>query len=138
MIKTFWQNYGLKKTFTANLKTVNFLVVTFNLCTRKYQPYKKSNNTPTYINDNSNHPPNIIKALPNNISKRISNVSSDKATFNNAALFYKFILSTSGYKEKSHVSTRFDTFKESKTKKDNIVKPTIPCERGNKLLKQTF
>ena len=99
MIKTFRQNYGLKKTFTANLKTVNFLVVTFNLCTRKYQPYKKSNNTPTYINDNSNHPPNIIKALPNNISKRISNVSSDKATFNNAAHSYNDVLSVSGYKE---------------------------------------
>ena len=99
MIKTFRQNYGLKKTFTANLKTVNFLVVTFNLCTRKYQPYKKSNNTPTYINDNSNHPPNIIKALPNNISKRISNVSSDKATFNNVAHSYNDVLSVSGYKE---------------------------------------
>ena len=116
MIKTFRQNYGLKKTFTANLKTVNFLVVTFNLCTRKYQPYKKSKNIPTYINDNSNHPPNIIKALPNNILKRISNVSSNKATFNNAAHSYNDVV-CEWVQRKSYLSTRFDTIKEGKTKK---------------------
>ena len=87
----------MKITITTNLKTVNFLDVTFNLCTGKYQPYKKPNDTPTYINVNSNHPPNIIKALPNNISKRISNISSDKATFN-VAPSYNNVLSASGYK----------------------------------------
>ena len=85
MIRTFWENTHLKITITTNLKTVNFLDVTFNLCTGKYQPYNKPNDTPTYINVNSNHPPNIIKALPNSISQRINNISSDKATFNNAA-----------------------------------------------------
>ena len=85
---------------TTNLKTVNFLDVTFNLCTGKYQPHKKPNDTPTYINVNSNYPPNIIlKALPANISKRISNISSNKTTFNNAAPFYNGVLPTSGYKE---------------------------------------
>ena len=77
----------------TNLKTVNFLGVAFNLCTGKYQPYKKPNDTPTYISVNSNHLPNISKALPNSISKRISNISSNKATFN------KDVLSASGYKE---------------------------------------
>ena len=84
-IRTFRQSFGLKITITTNLKTVNFLDATFNLCTGKYQPYKKRNDTPTYINVNSNHPPNIIKALPNSISQRTNNISSDKATFNNAA-----------------------------------------------------
>ena len=85
MIRTFRENFSLKITIATNLKTVNLLDVTFNLCTGKYQLYKKPNDTPTYINVNSNHPPNIIKALPNNISKRISNISSNKAKFNNAA-----------------------------------------------------
>ena len=85
MIRTFPENFGLKITTTTNLKTVNFLDVTLNLCTGKYQTYKKPNDTPTYINVNSNHPPNIIKALPNSISQRINNISSDKATFNNVA-----------------------------------------------------
>ena len=99
MIRTFRENFGLKMTITTNLKTINFLDVISNLCTRKYQPYQKPNDTPTYTNVNSNHAPNIIKALPTNISKRISNISSDKATFNNAALSYNDVLSASGYKE---------------------------------------
>ena len=67
MIRTFRGNFGLQITITTNLKTVNFLDVTFNLCTKKYQPYNKQNDTPSSINVNSNHPPNIIKALPNSI-----------------------------------------------------------------------
>ena len=65
MIRTFRENFGLKITIATNLKTVSFLDVIFNFCIGKYQPYKKPNDTPTYINVNSNHPPNIIKALPN-------------------------------------------------------------------------
>ena len=88
MIRTFRENSGLKITMTTNLKTVNFLDVTFNLCTRKCQPYNKPKGTPTCIDVNSNHAPNIIKALPNSISQRISNISADKATFNNAPPSY--------------------------------------------------
>ena len=87
IIRTFRENFGLKITITPNLKIVNFLDVTFNRCTGRYQPYKKQNDTPIYINVNSNHHPNIIKGLPDSISQRISNISSDKATFNNAAPF---------------------------------------------------
>ena len=99
MIRTFRQNFSLEITITTNLKTVNFLDVTLNLWTGKYQPYKKPNDTPTYTNVNVNHPPNIIKTLPDNFSKRISNISSDKATFNNDAPFYNDVLSVSEYKE---------------------------------------
>ena len=89
----------MKITIATNLKTVNFWDVTFNLCTGEYQPYKKPNDTHTYINVNSNHRPNIIKALPDNISKGISNISSDKGKFNNAAPSYNDVLSASGYKD---------------------------------------
>ena len=50
MIRTFRENSGLKITITTNLETVNFLDVTFNLCTGKHHPYNKTNDTPTYIN----------------------------------------------------------------------------------------
>ena len=46
-IRTFRQSFGLKITITTNLKTVNFLDVTFNFCTGKYQPFNKPNVTPT-------------------------------------------------------------------------------------------
>ena len=64
IIRTSQENFGLEITMITNLKTFNFLDVTFNLCTGKYQPYKKPSDTPTCINFKSNHPPNIIKALP--------------------------------------------------------------------------
>ena len=99
IIRTFWENVGLNITIPENLKIVNFLDVTFDLCTGRYRPYKKPNGTPTYINLNSNDPLNILKAFLGSISKRISYISFDKATFNNSALFYNDALTTSGYKE---------------------------------------
>ena len=99
IIRAFRENFGLKITIIANLKMVNFLYVTFDLSTGRYQPYKKQNDTPTYININSNHPPNVTKALPDNISKRISNISCDKSTFSNAAPFYNDVLCASRCKE---------------------------------------
>ena len=65
--RTFWENSVLKITITTNLKIVNLLDVTFNLSTGKHQPVNKPTDIPTYIDLNSNHPPNIIKALSNNI-----------------------------------------------------------------------
>ena len=47
-----------------NLKTVDFLDVRFDLVNNTYQPYRKPNNEPIYINKRSNHPPNILKELP--------------------------------------------------------------------------
>ena len=93
--RIFWESFGLKITITKNLQNFNFLDVTFDLCTG-YLPNKKPNENPIYINVNSHYPPNIIKALTESISKRISNISSDKAAFDNAALFYNDVLSASG------------------------------------------
>ena len=81
-IKIFRKDSDLSITCETNLKAVNFLDVTLNLKTGKYQPYNKPDNNPLYINILSNHPPNIIKNLPGNISKRISNLSADETTFN--------------------------------------------------------
>ena len=71
-IKIFREDSNLSVTSETNLKAVNFLDVTLNLTTGKYQPYNKPDNNLLYINILSNHPPNIIKNLPENISKRIN------------------------------------------------------------------
>ena len=78
VIKIFKQEFDLNITSETNLKIVNFLNVTLNLWTGKYQPYNKPDNDPLYIDVNSNHPPNIIKSLPDNIAKQINKLSSDK------------------------------------------------------------
>ena len=77
------------------------------------------NETPTYINVNSNQPPSFNKALPDSISKGISNISFDKATFNNAAPFYNDVLSASGYKVNLTYQQRLPSLK--KVSQRNII-----------------
>ena len=99
-IKIFKEDFDLSITCETNLKAVNFLDVNLNLTTGKYQPYNKPDNNSLYINILSNHPPNIIKNLPGNISKRINNLSADEATFNKCKDLYNNALAESGFKHK--------------------------------------
>ena len=81
------------------MKVVNFLDVTFDLNSGKYRPYKKPNDELQYINKHSNHPPNIVKHLPETISRRLSNLSYDEEIFNNAKTPYQEALKSCGYEE---------------------------------------
>ena len=45
--------------------------LTFDLVKEIYQPYKKPNDDPLYINIKSNHPTSILQQLLKSISKRI-------------------------------------------------------------------
>ena len=78
-INKFYKDFGGRFwSCKTNLKGVNV-----QLTTGKYQPYNERDNNPLYINILFNHPPNIIKNLPGNISKRINTLSADeKTTFN--------------------------------------------------------
>ena len=69
-----FSEHGLKMSIACNLKTVNFLDVTFNLTNGTYKPYMKPNNQPLYVNVRSNHPPSILKHLPDNINHRLSDI----------------------------------------------------------------
>ena len=74
-------NFNPSITCGTDLKSVNFLDVTLNLTTGKYQPSNKPDNNPLYIIILSNHPANITKNLLDNISKRINNLSADETKF---------------------------------------------------------
>ena len=50
----------------TSLPEVDFLDATFDLRT-KDRPYRKPNDTPSYIHMSSNHPPEILKRLPTNL-----------------------------------------------------------------------
>ena len=78
----YGKHFNLSITCETDLKSVNFLYITLNLTTGKYQSYNKSDNNPLYVNILSNHPANIIKNLLNNISRRINTLSADETTFN--------------------------------------------------------
>ena len=95
IIKSFNQ-LGLRITIQTNLRTVNFIDVTFNLSNGKYYPYRKPNDKPLYINRLSNHPLPILGQLPTAIS---TDISHDVDVFQEAAPLYNNALRESGYTE---------------------------------------
>lgn len=94
--KVFADN-DLKITIEANAKCVDFLDITMDLRTGIYKPFMKPNNKPLYVHKQSNHPPNIIRNIPESINRRLSSISSNEATFNEAAPEYQSALRNSGY-----------------------------------------
>ena len=67
----------------TNLKTADFLGVTFNLNNDTYRAYKKPNDLLSYINKSSNHPPQIINQ-PKTINESFSRNSSNEEVFNSS------------------------------------------------------
>ena len=87
---------------------MNFLDVTLDLTAGKYKPYNKPGNIPLYINVKSNRPPNIMRNLPESISRRINKLSSDKSVFDNSKDLYNNVLSRSGFKYKIKLDPDFN------------------------------
>ena len=77
-----FKNYNLGTTSTANLKKVDFLDITFDLEKETFQPYNKPGNVPQYVHKLSNHPPSIIKNIPESVNRRLSSISSNEQVFN--------------------------------------------------------
>ena len=47
----------------------------------KFYPYIKEGNIPLYVHKESNHPPSILRNIPESINKRLLEISSDKESF---------------------------------------------------------
>ncbi len=94
--KIFGQ-YNLKITIDANKKSVNFLDINMDLRTGTYKPYTKPNNSLRYVHCESNHPPSVLRNIPESINTRLSNISSNEDIFNEAAPPYQEALKNSGY-----------------------------------------
>ena len=80
IIKIF-KDCGLNITIKTNLTSVDFLDIHLNLRGNTYQPYRKPNSKPIYINKSLNHPKNIIKDLPKAIGKSLSDTSCNQEVF---------------------------------------------------------
>ena len=93
-----FNNNGLRITIEANKQVINFLDVTFNLNRSSYQPFTKPNTSLQYVHRESNHPPITTKNIPAGINKRLSSLSSDKTSFDQAAPPYQKALDESGYR----------------------------------------
>ena len=88
IIKIF-KECGFSITCEVNKKIVDFLDVRFNLNDQTYEPYRKLNNEPVYINKQSNHPPNVIADIPKAIYKRLTNISCNKNVFDRILVYTK-------------------------------------------------
>ena len=95
-----FKSNGLKTTIEANKKVVNFLDVTFNVTNECYKPFMKPNNKLSYVHQQSNHPPALLKNIPLNINKRLTSISSSKEVFDESIAPYQKALTESGYDHK--------------------------------------
>ena len=118
--KVFKRN-GLNITIQSNLKVVDYLDVTFNLNNGTYMPYRKPNNTTTYIHKESNHSPNILSKLPGMIERRISDLSATKEIFENSKDYYEEALKKSGFDGKLNYNQPQPNLGRRRNRKRNII-----------------
>ena len=90
---------GFRIEILPNIKIVNFLDVTLDLSNNSYKPFIKTNQNPSYINVNSNHPKNIIKQIPKAVNLRIDKLSANQKIFKESSKRYIDALKNSGFKE---------------------------------------
>ena len=90
-------DHNLKLTIEANMKCVNFLDISFHLRSGTFKPYTKPGNIPQYVNRYSNHPPSVLRGIPESINRRLSNISSNKQSFDSSTPLYQEALKNSGY-----------------------------------------
>ena len=96
-VAAIFKKHGLGTTSTANTKQEEFLDVYFDLENESFRPYLKENNIPLYVHKLSNHPPSVIKSIPEGVNKRLSSRSSSEEMFETTAPIYREALAKSGY-----------------------------------------
>ena len=107
-----FNNNGSRITIEANKKIINFLHVTFILNRSIYQPFTKPNASLLYVHRESNHPAITTKNIPAGINNRLSSLSSDKGSFDQAAPPYQKALDENAY----HYTLEYEPAKTSKRK----------------------
>ena len=129
--KTF-QDFGLEIVAESNFRIVNYLDVILNFNNGSFKPYHKPDDIAQYLNKKSNHPPSIINHLPASIEKRLSNNSSDKKIFKEAAIYYEDVLNKAGYINKLVYHTPSTSNQENKNKNGqrNVIWVTPPCSKS--------
>ena len=112
-----FKKYNLKVTTETNLTSTDFLDVYLDLKSGKFRPFHKPNQSPLYIHAESNHPPAILKRVPEMIGRRVSNISCNKSEFERSKPYYENALRRSGFERKlMYVSEKEPTKNKRKRK----------------------
>ena len=88
-----------------------------NLSNNSYKPFLKTDQYPSYINVNSNHPKTIIKQVPKAVKLRIRNLSANEKSFQESSEIYIDALKNSGFRDEftyQEVNIPNDINKENK------------------------
>ena len=117
----FFAQFDLKITVQANVKRTDYLDILFDLESGLHRPFRKDDNVPCYINVQSNHPPHIIRNLPEMISKRVSMLSSNQQVFEQEAQIYNEGLKVAGYKEKIKFIPPVPNQRKGNRRKRNVI-----------------
>ena len=97
---------------------VDFLDANFDLPSGRYWPYTKPNANTKYVHAQSNHPPSVLKHLPDSITERISTLSCNEEEFNKAKGPYEQALKESNHKHRmEYKETPADQDAEPKRKR---------------------
>ena len=120
-ICTTFRKYGLDITIEVNKKSVQFLDVEFDLENDTHKPFIKPGDSPTYVHAQSNHPPSILRNIPEAINRRLSNLSSDEQMFLSVAPVYQEALDKSGYKFKLQYMPQTSDSTKKRKRKRNIL-----------------
>ena len=83
----------------------------------------KANDNLLYVHRLSNHSPALLKKIPQNINKRLTNISSTEQAFDEATTPYQQVLKESGYDYK----LKFNPHARRAMKKSNAWKRKITC-----------
>ena len=128
-----FKDNDLRIAVEANKKVTDFLDITLDLHTGSYKPYKKPNDTISYIHCQSNHPPSIIKTLPKGIEIRLSTNSANADIFQETAKPYNNVLKNNGHKEELKYTNNGTTQdKRGKTPNDSDPKKSEPLTNKRK------
>ena len=120
------QEHRLTITIQTNLKSVD-LDITLNLTSGLFQPYRKPNDEPLYINSKSNHPPKQVHAA---INRRLSASSSIKETFDKAKPLYDKALRSSGFNANLHYCEKNTTTPTKRNRKRSIIRFKPPHRKN--------
>ena len=99
-LSQIFNSYGLKLDIKVNLSVVDYLDITMNLRTGSYAPYMKPGDVKHYVHRLSNHPPAVLRNIPQNINDRLCRLSSSKEIFLQAIPPYQDALIRAGYDHK--------------------------------------
>ena len=99
-IKAVFDHHGLKIDIEVNKNVVDYLDVTLDMKKESYQPFTKPNHVPIYVHKLSNHPPSVLKNIPQSVNDRLCKLSSSKELFDAASPQYQESLRQSGYSYK--------------------------------------